>query len=63
MVVPSSDHSFSIAPGSKVAKLLTDNSTTVAYDTAIDINIESASFSKEFFLKMGQNIPIIYFLS
>ena len=49
MVVPSSGVSFSIAPGAKVAQVTADSSTAVTHATAISINLESASFSKEFF--------------
>ena len=49
MTLATSDISFSIAEGSKVAELTADSSSALTYDTAIDISIVSATFSKEFF--------------
>jgi hypothetical protein len=47
--LPKKDISFSIAEGSKVAKIATDSSAALTYDTAIDISIVSVDATLEYF--------------
>ena len=49
MTLQKKDVQFSIADGAKVAKVETDSSSTLTYDTALSIDIQSASFNQEFF--------------
>jgi len=49
MALPNSAITFSIAPGTKIAKLTQDNASGVTYDTALTIKLGTISFDDNYF--------------